>query len=54
MEGVPDLPGLALPHVAPGGLFVLEHDRSIRFEAAPGLVTSRSYGRSTVSLFAPD
>ena len=54
MEGVRDLPDLALPHVSPGGLFVLEHDRSIRFEEAPGLETSRSYGRSTVSLFAPE
>jgi 16S rRNA (guanine966-N2)-methyltransferase len=54
MEGVAALPGLALPHVVKGGLFVLEHDRSFRFEDEPGLLTTRSYGRSTVSLFAPE
>lgn len=54
MEGIQELPELALPHVTEEGLFVLEHDRHIRFEDNPGLLTSRSYGRSTVSLFAPD
>jgi len=54
MAEIADLPGLALPHVASGGLFVLEHDRRIRFESDAALITSRSYGRSTVSLFASE
>jgi len=54
MEGIAGLPMLVLPHLEPGGLFVLEHDRSVGFADEPSLATTRSYGRSTVSVFAPD
>lgn len=45
------LPGLALPHLKPHGLFALEHDRRHDFAAHPGLETSRPYGRTIVSIF---
>ena len=48
---IPDLPGLARPHLAPDGLFVLEHDARHAFDDAPGLVLARSYGRTVVSVF---
>lgn len=51
LEAVPSLPGLVRPHVASGGLFVLEHDAHHRFEDEPGWVLSRAYGRTVVSLF---
>ena len=47
------MPELALPHVKPGGLFVLEHDRSTSFKDHPDLDTSRPYGRTLVSVFRP-
>lgn len=45
------LPALALPHLQPEGLFVLEHDRRHRFDDHPHLDTSRAYGRTVVSIF---
>ena len=51
LEALPRLPDLALPHLKPGGLFVLEHDRRHGFDDRPELDTSRPYGRTTVSVF---
>ena len=51
MERMPDI---ALPHIASGGLFVLEHDKRIFFGDHPNLDTSRPYGRTYVSVFRPD
>ncbi len=48
---IPDLPGLARPHLTPDGLFVLEHDARHAFDAAPGLVYTRAYGRTVLSVF---
>lgn len=48
-----ELPGLALRHVHPEGLFVLEHDKRIFFDKHPALLTSRPYGRTHVSVFRP-
>lgn len=48
---IPDLPRLVRPHLAPGALFVLEHDTSHAFAEAPGLALSRAYGRTVVSVF---
>jgi len=45
------LPDLTLPHLKPDGLFVLEHDRRIDFTNYPELDTSRTYGRTHVSVF---
>ncbi len=47
------LPGLALPRLAPGGLFVLEHGADRSFDGDPALETSRRYGQTAVSLFRP-
>jgi len=48
------LPAMALPHLNPQGIFVLEHDKRISFARNPQLVFSRPYGRTIVSIFAPD
>ncbi len=53
LEALPDLPDLALPHLNPGGLFVLEHDARLAFDDHPHLDTSRPYGRTIVSIFWP-
>lgn len=51
LAGLTRLPDLALPHLKPGGLFVLEHDKYHSFDAHPALDTSRPYGRTTVTVF---
>ncbi|MDX1546755.1 MAG: 16S rRNA (guanine(966)-N(2))-methyltransferase RsmD [Rhodothermales bacterium] len=51
LDGLERLPARALPHLKPGGLFVLEHDVRHDFSAHPALDTSRPYGRTTVSVF---
>jgi len=53
LEGLARLPDLALPHLRPHGLFVLEHDTRHDFEDHPALDTSRAYGRTIVSVFRP-
>ncbi len=45
------LPDAARPWLAPGGLFVLEHDARHAFEHAGGWRQSRTYGGTVVSLF---
>lgn len=54
LEALPRLPDLAVPHLKPGGLFVLEHDIRFAFDDHPCLDTSRPYGRTVVSLFRSD
>ena len=53
LPGIPRLPDLAVQHLKPGGVFVLEHDVRHRFEGHPLLELSRPYGRTVVSLFRP-
>ena len=48
---IPALPALVRPLLASGGLFVLEHDARHDFADADGLVFSRAYGRTVVSVF---
>ncbi len=48
---IPDLPAMAHSHLAPGGLFVLEHDARHTFDDTPGHLLSRAYGRTVVSVF---
>ena len=48
---LPALPALVRPHLVPEALFALEHDARHDFSAAPGLVLSRAYGQTVVSLF---
>ncbi len=47
-----DLPDLAMSRLKPSGLFVLEHDRRSRFSERSDLETSRTYGRTIVSVFS--
>lgn len=54
LEALPRLPDLALPHLRPGGLFVLEHDARLAFDDHPRLDTRRPYGRTVVSIFRSD
>jgi 16S rRNA (guanine966-N2)-methyltransferase len=51
LEGIEQLPALALPWVEPDGLFVLEHDARLDFDDHPALSTSRAYGQTIVSVF---
>ena len=53
LERMAEMPELALPHVLPHGLFVLEHDSRIFFDEHPRLDTSRRYGRTVVTIFRP-
>lgn len=53
LDAMGRMPDKALPHVAPDGLFVLEHDRRIFFDEHPNLDTCRPYGRTFVSVFMP-
>lgn len=51
LPALPRLPDLALRSLKPGRLFVLEHDRRHRFDDHPALETTRTYGRTLVSVF---
>jgi 16S rRNA (guanine966-N2)-methyltransferase len=51
LAALPRLPDLILPLMEEGGLLVLEHDRHTDFLEHPALETSRTYGRTVVSLF---
>ena len=51
LDGLPVLPDRVLPLLKEDGYFVLEHDRRHSFEEHPQLETSRSYGRTIVSVF---
>ena len=52
LEEMTQMPALARPHLTPGGLFVLEHDKRHTFdESYPGFDTSRPYGRTHVTVF---
>jgi 16S rRNA (guanine966-N2)-methyltransferase len=48
------LPEMAIPHLSPDGYFVLEHDVRHNFSGHPHLDTSRSYGRTIVTVFAAE
>jgi 16S rRNA (guanine(966)-N(2))-methyltransferase RsmD len=51
LDGLTTLPDLARPLLKEDGLFVLEHDRRHAFDEQPGVVTSRPYGRTLVTVF---
>ncbi len=46
------LADIALPVLSEGGLFVLEHDRKSTPENHPGIVLSRRYGKSAITVFS--
>lgn len=52
LRWLPDLPGRVLPHLTPGGLFVLEHDARHAFADAAGFEQSRTYGGTILSIFS--
>lgn len=54
LPALPRLPDLALAHLEPGGLFVLEHDARHRFDDHPALDVTRRYGGTVVSVFGKD
>ncbi len=51
MEEVMLLPEAVRHVLAPGGIFVLEHDRHMEVSGHPDCETSRTYGRTNVSVF---
>lgn len=51
LDAVPALPGLVRPILAPGGVFVLEHDARHTFADA---AWTRAWGRTVVSVFNDD
>lgn len=51
LDGLADLPALARPALAVGGVVALEHDARHAFDDAPGWLLSRTYGGTVVSLF---
>ncbi len=53
LEAMKELPDLAIPHLDVDGIFTLEHSSHHWFDEHPRLMTSRSYGRTIVSLFRP-
>lgn len=53
LDGLVQLPDLVRPHLAPGGLFVLEHGGDADFSEHPAHATSRAYGQTVVSVFGP-
>lgn len=53
LADLPRLPDLVRPHLALGGLLVLEHGGDADFENHPDHETSRTYGQTVVSLFRP-
>lgn len=53
LDAMEEMPDLAVPHLQRHGIFTLEHSSHHWFDEHPHLVTSRSYGRTIVSLFRP-
>ena len=53
LEAMQEMPDLAIPHLHTDGVFTLEHSSHDWFDEHPHLMTSRSYGRTIVSLFRP-
>ena len=51
LDGLPDLPALALPALAPDGLLALEHDARHDFQDRAGWLLSRTYGGTVVTVF---
>lgn len=52
LESIESLPALVLPLLEENGLFVLEHDRRLSVSNLESCLVSRTYGKSTVSIFA--
>lgn len=53
LDAMQEMPDLAVPHLHTDGVFTLEHSSHDWFDEHPHLMTSRSYGRTIVSLFRP-
>ncbi|MFB6271457.1 MAG: RsmD family RNA methyltransferase, partial [Salinibacter sp.] len=53
LDAMQEMPDLAIPHLQTDGVFTLEHSSHDWFDEHPHLMTSRSYGRTIVSVFRP-
>jgi 16S rRNA (guanine966-N2)-methyltransferase len=53
LDAMQEMPDLAIPHLQTDGVFTLEHSSHDWFDDHPHLMTSRSYGRTIVSVFRP-
>ena len=51
LNGVAELPAATRKLLTVTGLFFLEHDKSLKFDSSDGLIESRKYGRTIVSIF---
>jgi len=51
LETISEIPEIAGRHVRPDGLLVLEHDRRIEFSNDADLSTTKTYGRTHLSIF---
>lgn len=45
------LPSILRKRLRDGGLLALEHDTSVRFDAEPGVILSRDFGQTRITLF---
>lgn len=53
LEGLREIPDLALPHLQTDGVLTLEHSSHDWFDEHPHQMTSRKYGRTIVTIFRP-
>ena len=53
LEGLRDIPDLAIPHLHTDGVLTLEHSSHDWFDEHPHQMTSRKYGRTIVTIFRP-
>lgn len=52
LKWLPELPLLMAPHMAQGGVFVLEHDARHAFDEVAGFEQARTYGGTILSIFS--
>lgn len=53
LDGLRDIPDLAIPHLHTDGVLTLEHSSHDWFDEHPHQMTSRKYGRTIVTIFRP-
>ncbi|PEN14666.1 16S rRNA (guanine(966)-N(2))-methyltransferase RsmD [Longibacter salinarum] len=53
LDGLRDIPDLAIPHLQTDGVLTLEHSSHDWFDEHPNQMTSRKYGRTIVTIFRP-
>ena len=53
LDGLRDIPDLAIPHLHTDGVLTLEHSTHDWFDEHPQQMTSRKYGRTVATIFRP-